>query len=103
MYFISFATGSSIIDNALIMIYAKMLNLSPCLNRSYEPAFVHFKSFAINVLPLLLSSIDAYAKDGGEELYQEALRLNYESLKGIDMVKSWPGPGQKYNLLYSTA
>ena len=25
------------------------------------------------------------------------------SLKGIDMVKSWPGPGQKYNLLYSTA
>ena len=25
------------------------------------------------------------------------------SLKGIDMVKSWPGQGQKYNLLYSTA
>ena len=24
-------------------------------------------------------------------------------LKGIDMVKRWPGPGQKYNLLYSTA
>ena len=24
-------------------------------------------------------------------------------LKGIDMVKSWPGPGQKYNLLYSRA
>ena len=23
-------------------------------------------------------------------------------LKGIDMVKSWPVPGQKYNLLYST-
>ena len=23
--------------------------------------------------------------------------------KGIDMVKSWPGPRQKYNLLYSTA
>ena len=22
------------------------------------------------------------------------------SLKGIDIVKSWPGPGQKYNLLY---
>ena len=22
------------------------------------------------------------------------------SLKGIDMVKSWPEPGQKYNLLY---
>ena len=28
---------------------------------------------------------------------------SFESLKGIDMVKSWPGPGQKYNLLYSTA
>ena len=24
-------------------------------------------------------------------------------LKGIDIVKSWPGPGQNYNLLYSTA
>ena len=22
------------------------------------------------------------------------------SLKGIDIVKSWPGPGQTYNLLY---
>ena len=27
----------------------------------------------------------------------------HKLLKGIDMVKSWPGPGQKYNLLYSTA
>ena len=26
----------------------------------------------------------------------------YATLKGIDMVKSWRGPGQKYNLLYST-
>ena len=24
-------------------------------------------------------------------------------LKGIDIVKSWPGQGQKYNLLYLTA
>ena len=29
--------------------------------------------------------------------------LQKSFLKGIDMVKSWPGPGQKYNLLYSTA
>ena len=28
--------------------------------------------------------------------------FEYKKLKGIDMVKSWPGPGQKYNLLYST-
>ena len=32
-----------------------------------------------------------------------AKNLSGVSLKGIDMVKSWPGPGQKYNLLYSTA
>ena len=31
------------------------------------------------------------------------LLLSMKFLKGIDMVKSWPGPGQKYNLLYSTA
>ena len=31
------------------------------------------------------------------------LGRNKRNLKGIDMAKSWPGPGQKYNLLYPTA
>ena len=28
------------------------------------------------------------------------IQLKMAILKGIDMVKSWPGPGQKYNPLY---
>ena len=33
-------------------------------------------------------------------VFPKALKID---LKGTDMVKSWPGPGQKYNVLYSTA
>ena len=43
-----------------------------------------------------------YAKNilwGHETLVIECYFLK---LKRIDIVKSWPGPGQKYNLLYST-
>ena len=34
---------------------------------------------------------------GGGGLWKTAAADGQPSLKGIDMVKSWPGPGKKYN------
>ena len=45
-----------------------------------------------------LQSLD---EDCISHLATHPVRFN-GSFKGIDMVKSWPGPGQKYNLSYST-
>ena len=71
------------------------------MNERFVASGLVEKTLTFKVLALQVVKFASYfwGKQINNGNYTTVIRIE---LKGIDMAKSWPGPGQKYNLLYST-